>query len=90
MPDETASGETVQAFERLVRSLEAPASDDEARALLDVFPRDDSSLFGLAWSLLAFIETAPNWPDAAALDDRSWWVTFLRERAERGGLLPRS
>jgi len=37
-----------------------------------------------------FIEKAPDWPYADVLDDRNWWVQFLRERAERGGVLPRS
>ncbi len=88
MPVETdADEETVKRFQEGVEALVAPASDDEAIALLNVLPQDDDSLFGLAWSVLGFIETAPNWPDRTALDDRNWWVTFLRERAERGGRL---
>jgi hypothetical protein len=90
MPDERAAPETVQAYEQLVQELDPPASNEEARVLLDVLPRDDSTLFGLAWSVLHLIETAPGWPDVDALDDRGWWVKILRERAQRGGLLPRS
>jgi hypothetical protein len=89
MPDEAAPVEVVEEFERQVRQLEPPATDQEARALLEVLPADDNTFFGLAWSVLTFIETAPAWPETDALDDRGWWLTFLRERAERGGRLAR-
>lgn len=57
---------------------------EEAVALLNVFPPDDSTAFGLAWSVLHVIEASPGWPMLSALDDRNWWVTYLRERCERG------
>ncbi len=79
--------EVLEQFHAAAEALVAPATDDEAIALLDVLPGGDDSLFGGAWALVHFIETAPGWPIREALDDRCWWVTFLRERAERGGLL---
>ena len=39
----------------------------------------DTSL-GLASSLLHAIEASPDRPVWSALDDRNWWVTYLRER----------
>lgn len=48
MPGEAAAVETVDTYERLVRELAPPASDEEARVLLDVLPRDDDTFFGLA------------------------------------------
>jgi hypothetical protein len=45
MPDETAPIEAVQTYELLVQALAPPASDEEARVLLDVLPSDDSTPF---------------------------------------------
>lgn len=83
MPSETADDAPWEVWEASAHLLHEPATDDEARALLSVFPEDGSG-FGLAWAVLTFIETAPGWPLWDALDDRSEWVQFLRERAERG------
>jgi hypothetical protein len=62
-------------------------SDEEAIALLDCFPLDDSIVYEVAWSLLHAIEsTFPYTPDLLSqLDDRSWWTRHLRERAARSG-----
>ena len=88
MPPEASAPEgIVQPYHDALASLADPATDAEAIALLPVLPHGEDSLFGLAWSVLHFIETAPSWPIRDALDDRSWWVTFLRERADRGNQL---
>src|SRR5438552_4354457 len=85
MPGEAnADADVVSRFQEVVEALPERATDDEAVALLDVFPADDDSLFGLAWAVLHLIETAPGWPLMDALDGRSWWVSFLRQRAGRG------
>ena len=86
-PESDAEVSTVERFQEGLAALVQPASDAEAVAVLDSFPAGDESFFGAAWTLLHFVETAPGWPDRAALGDRSWWVTFLRERADRGGAL---
>jgi hypothetical protein len=70
-----------------IDDLELPLNDDEAIALLSWFPADDDTVFGLAWSLLHAIETAPYGVSfICALDDRSWWVAFFKQRAIRGGI----
>jgi hypothetical protein len=70
-----------------IDGLEGPLTDDEAIALLSCFPPDDSTVFGVSWSLLHKIETAPYGPTfIEALDDRSWWVALLKERAIRAGI----
>jgi hypothetical protein len=71
-------------WEQAVRALANPATDEEAAAVLAVLPPGEDSAYSLAWHLLHFIESAPSWPEWDLLDDRSYWVTFLRERAERG------
>ena len=77
---------TLRAAERYtfaIDSLSGPPTSEEALALLDLFPSDESTSFGLAWSILHLVESSPYWPVRSALDDRNWWVTQLRERAER-------
>lgn len=88
MPSEAAvDQEVLDQYQAAAESIVRPATDEEAVALLGVLPSDDDSIFGGAWALVHFIETAPGWPIREVLDDRGWWVRFLRERAERGGLI---
>jgi hypothetical protein len=61
--------------------IEQPISDDDARALVKLFGPDDS--FGLAWTLLHLIETAPGWPLEDVLDESgNEWVDRLKQRAK--------
>ncbi|WP_420998562.1 hypothetical protein ACKI2N_032145 [Cupriavidus sp. 30B13] len=61
--------------------LEKPVSDEDARALVGLFGPDDC--FGLAWSLLHAIETAPGWPLKDVLDaGNGEWISRLKQRAE--------
>jgi len=84
-PEEKASTDEalLRSYEHDFQKVRAPLTDDEAIALTSLFGPDSS--FGLAWTLLHLIETAPGWPllDRLPRSD-SWWVGFLRERAERG------
>jgi len=83
-PDEARIESWVNALD----AIEAPLSDEEAAALLACFPPDDSTVYGVAWSLLHAIESAPYSASfLERLDDRSPWVIYMRERAIRGGLL---
>jgi hypothetical protein len=75
-------------LEHVVGDLIQPPTEEDARAAVGLFPPDESSCFGLAWTLLHFIEKAPGWPYPEVLDNRNSWVQYLRERAEAGGLLP--
>ena len=76
---EVATVESVRKYENLLLSIQKPVSDEEACALVTVFGNDDC--FGLAWSLLHLIETAPNWPlqDCLANTENDW-VDLLRLR----------
>jgi hypothetical protein len=92
MPDEREDVPLarVEAYHEALDSLQPLVlTDEEAAALLDVFPvAEYGSLFELEWSLVHAVETAPYGRDLLAqLDNRSWWVAQLRGRAERGGLL---
>lgn len=77
------STSTLEHYQRLLDSVAPPVSDDEAEVLSSLFGPDDS--FGLAWTLVHLVETAPGWPLEGALSrlDNAW-IALLRKRAERG------
>jgi hypothetical protein len=65
--------------QRLLESILAPVSDDEARELLKVFGPD--GYYGLAWAVVHLVETAPGWPLADCLEDSdNEWIQHLRTR----------
>lgn len=72
----------------LVREIEEPATEEEARALLALFSADDDELFGLAWSLVTLVESAPGWPYLDALDGENAWHARLRLRARHRSAAP--
>ena len=80
-----ATAEQVQVFERALASISAPVSDIEARNLVRLFGPDDC--FGLAWTLLHLIESAPGWPmqDVLRGVGGNEWAERLRERSTVGG-----
>jgi hypothetical protein len=87
--DDDVDENVVRRWVEALDGLDARLTDEEAVALLVCFPPDRSDLYEVAWGLLHAVESAPYGPTLLAqLDDRSSWVTYLRERAERGGLLP--
>jgi len=56
-------------------------ADEEAKLLVGVFGTD--GCFGLGWTLLQLIETAPNWPETGDLENSAnEWVQLLKGRAE--------
>ena len=88
LPDED-SAEQADLDERVTLldevGLERP-SRDEVLVLLPLFPADDNTCFGLAWTLLHIIESSPDWPIWEALDDRSGeWAETLSIRLTNAG-----
>ena len=82
MPSEDVSTyEQINAYEKLMERLTRPVSDDEARALIQILPRgQDDSCFGLAWTVLHLIESAPHWPLTDTLQGDTEWIQRLRQR----------
>jgi hypothetical protein len=72
-------------YEEAVEALPPDPTAEEAVALVELLPPDDSTAFGLAWSILHAIEASSAWPVWEALDDHSVWVRRLRERASAPG-----
>ena len=61
------------------------ASDDDARALVALLPPDDGDAYGVVWTLLHVIESAPGWPLEDVLGTGGGpWVQLLERRAANG------
>ncbi|MFI6207114.1 hypothetical protein ACIBAI_12010 [Streptomyces sp. NPDC051041] len=56
--DDSVSDETFEELERMLHAIEAPVTDEEARLLLGSFGEDNC--FGMAWTLLHLVESAPS------------------------------
>jgi hypothetical protein len=81
--DDDLDADAVGEFEEAVDAIPEPVTDEEARALVKALGPGDA--YGVNFSLVHKIETAPGWPLEDALPDGgNQWVKLLRERAERG------
>lgn len=84
--EKTATVSQLEVIEALVLAIQRPITDQEAEALVSVFGEDEC--FGIAWSVLHLIETAPNWPIKKCLTkSENIWVSMLIERSKNAGLL---
>jgi len=76
------SSPLIEKYQLLLQSIEKPVTDEEARALVGIFGID--GCFGLGWTLLHLIETAPHWPIYECLKNvENEWIVMLKDRAER-------
>lgn len=85
LPAEDEAEEKIAEVERLLHAVRAPLTDVEAHALVGIFGPDDC--YGLSWTLVHLIETAPG-ALRAEYDARGGdpWVGVLNARvaAARG------
>lgn len=80
-PASKAATDTIETQEKILLGITKPVTDDEARELVKLFGPDD--YFGLVWSVIHLVETAPGWPLSDCLADQSnEWVELLATRAE--------
>lgn len=71
MPDENASEGDIEQWGKQFDLITAPLSDEEARVLAPCFPADMA--YGMGWSLLHLLETAPGWRGFASdINDPEW------------------
>jgi hypothetical protein len=72
----------VDRYGQLLKAIEKPVTDEEAGALTRMFGPDD--FFGLCWTLVHLIETAPNWTMEESLADAgNEWIQMLKDREAR-------
>lgn len=70
----------VERYQRLLAAIEQPISDDDAVELMEILGPDDC--FGLSWTVVHIIETAPGWPIKEAIEkEGSEWNSVLKNRA---------
>lgn len=75
MPDEDADEADIDRWADGLKLVIPPVTDDEAGLLAKCFPPDMG--YGVGYSLLHVVATAPNWDDIAnTINDDEW-----RERA---------
>jgi hypothetical protein len=80
-PEDTATEEQLTTIQLRLERIHPPVTDAEARALTAAFGPDDC--YGLGWSLLHLIETAPGPPTAdRSVDPENIWVRLLADRAQ--------
>lgn len=72
----------VTTYEQLLSTITTPVSNDEAVVLTTLFGVD--SCYGLAWTLIHLIESAPHWPiQECLINKENTWISILHERATR-------
>ena len=83
LPDSSASEEIIAKHQSLLTQIKKPVTDEEAEALVKCFGPDDC--YGLAWTLLHLVESAPGGiplkeiPSEAANE----WIKRLWARSHR-------
>lgn len=81
LPSEDAPELRIAEAQRLLERISAPVSDDEAQALTECFGPDNC--YGLSWTLLHLIETAPDAQNARyPRNVENPWVQLLGSRVE--------
>jgi hypothetical protein len=89
-PSNSADRENIRQYQNLLAAIQKPVTDQEARLLVTLFGRDDC--FGLAWTVVHLVETAPGWPIQDCLvDTENEWIHLLRQRIQNAeGADPRT
>ena len=90
LPDsESATEEQLERYDELFKEIPLPINDEEAKALAELFGPDDC--YGMAWTLVHMIETAPRWPLGECLEnEKNEWILRLHDRAERAAKLSKN
>lgn len=82
--EDNATTQQLQEIDAALKAIVLPISNQEAAALVTIF--GDDGCFGIAYSLVHLIETAPGWPLRLCLNNsENRWMVELRDRAIRGG-----
>ena len=83
LPDSATSDETIALHQDQLKRITPPVTNDEAEVLLQCFGPDDC--YGLAWTLLHLIESAPQGCPLKLQPSPSEneWVRRLWDRSNR-------
>ncbi len=80
LPSEDMAEEgQLERYERAFDAIRPPIAAEEAERLCGLFGQDDC--YGLAWTLLHLIESAPGWPIDSCLEKyEGEWIERLKLR----------
>jgi hypothetical protein len=82
LPASSSDIATIKQWQRAVEKITPPLSDEEATALAGLFPPIEDECYGLAWTLVHLVESAPHWPLKECLQDgANPWIVGFRQRA---------
>ncbi len=83
LPDKDAEEAVIARYQVCLSEIRPPVSDEEAALLIGLFGPDEC--YGLAWTLLHLIESAPSGPPLASepSDDANEWLRRLWARSHR-------
>jgi hypothetical protein len=86
LPASDAAETDIATHESALHRITPPVTLDEAVMLSKCFGPDDC--YGLAWTLVHLIETAPESPVKKPAADENEWTRRLWDRAQRGRAKP--
>src|SRR5262245_34820560 len=73
----------IEEWEVALNQIVPPTSNEEALTLIKLLPSTDDDCYGLVWTLIHIIESAPGWPLRDGLSGlQNPWVARLRQAAE--------
>lgn len=84
IPGESDDEAAIEEWEALLLGLSKPVTDAEAEALVKIFPPD--SAYGLGFTLLHLVESAPSWSPLIAerIDEGEWRDTAMKRLGKTG------
>jgi len=83
LPDSRAGVQRIKEWQEAFETIVQPITDEEAIALTRLFPGTEDDCYGIAWSLVHLVETAPHWPLKESLQDTSKpWIKLLLQRLD--------
>jgi len=84
LPSESASVEEIQHIQDLIERITTPLNLEESVALARLLGND--YCFGLAWTVIHLIETAPGWGTAHVPTGFGLLLQTLRDRANNSAI----
>ena len=85
LPNSKSDISIIQDWQQALEKIKPPLSDEEAIALTRLFPNDQDECYGLAWTLVHLVESAPSWPIQDCLREKeNPWIAHLRQAAGLG------
>lgn len=85
LPSSKSDIPVIAAWQTALEKILPPTTDQEALALVSLFPDSDDDCFGLGWTLLHLVESAPGWrvQKPVKMPNNPWTVLLESRLANR-------